>query len=227
MVVVATLTMLRDRRGQATLEWLGVIVACVALVSACMLGLREWAGAKQPYAASLAEAAARRPLLAGGMDGLLPAGDGRNATIVGIALAEDARHIRERMENWSPQIMVFTDGQREPWCADFVSWVLRAAGKPLTQGVGGWRVAGAEAIRDLFRSRHRFAERAFAHPEPGDVIVYRYPWSWHVGIVVAASEAGLTTVEGNSGGVGGLEGVVRHERIAWRANPFIVGFGRP
>jgi hypothetical protein len=44
--------------------------------------------------------------------------------------------------------------------------------------------------------------------------------------VITATESVLVTVEGNSGSMSGLEGVVRHERSGWRANPYIVGFGR-
>lgn len=192
-----------------------------------MVALREWAGSRHPLSNALQDAARLRPLIDDGSAvGPGPTG-GSNDLIARIAIAQEARGIREVAEDYAPAIMTFTQGNREPWCADFVSWVLRAAGKPLREGASGWRVAGAESIRSNFLARRRFVDRAFAHPEPGDVVVYDYPWSWHVGIVVSATESVLVTVEGNSGAIAGLEGVVRHERSGWRANPFIVGFGTP
>ncbi len=215
-----------SRRGQATLDWLGATAACVLLLVVAIGGVREWAGARRPVSGSLRDAAAVRPLLAGAAAASTGAG-GDNQLIVRVAVAQEARGIREVSEDYAPAIMAFTQGNREPWCADFVSWVLRAAGKPLHEGLSGWRVAGAETIRSVFLARRRFTDRAFAHPEPGDIVVYHYPWSWHVGIVIAASEETLTTIEGNSGGFAGLEAVVRHERAGWRVDPWIVGFGRP
>lgn len=215
------------RSGQATLEWLGATVACFALVATSILGLRAWAGAHRPVSGALGQAAAVRPLVDSGTATGALMGGGPNGLIARIALAQEARGIREISEDDAPAIMAFTQGNREPWCADFVSWVLRAAGKPLRQGVSGWRVAGAESIRSIFLVRHRFVDRAFAQPEPGDIVVYHYPWSWHVGIVITATGATLTTVEGNSGSERGLEALVRHERTGWRANPWLVGFARP
>ena len=65
--------------------------------------------------------------------------------------------IRETRTNAGPWIGTFTDGNAEAWCADFVSYVLRLAGRPFTGGLsGGWRLAAAAGVRDWFASRHRY-----------------------------------------------------------------------
>ncbi len=133
-----------------------------------------------------------------------------------------ARGIAEQPagSNWSPAIAVFTDGHREPWCADFVSWVLRAGGRPLTGGAsGGWRIAGAAAVRAWFLARGRWASRAGATPAPGDVVYFT--WS-HVGIVESVTADRLVTIEGNAS-----DALRRRVYDGWRANREIDGFGRP
>ncbi len=53
----------------------------------------------------------------------------------------------------------FSEGIEEPWCADFVSWVLNEAGQPLTNpNSGSWRIPGVYTLQEYYQSAGRFAE---------------------------------------------------------------------
>jgi hypothetical protein len=195
-----------SRRGQAATEAVLVALAVAALGAA---GVRL--AARSPVVA--VGAAVRASARAAPAGGTAVAGDA-----VGIAFSLVG--IREDAPNAGAAVGAFTDGHDEPWCADFVSWVLRAAGEPLTGGAsGGWRVAGAQALRTWFVVRGRWASRSNAQPLPGDVVVFRHG---HAGIVVAATEGMLETVEGNAG-----DAVAVRRYYGWRADADIEGFGRP
>jgi hypothetical protein len=209
----------RRTRGQAATEAV-LVAAALALVG---LGALAAVRAHPVRAASVARpAAAQAPV------GLAPDGAPAN----GLPLGGDARGvvaiaarllqlgIRETRTNAGPWIGTFTDGHAEAWCADFVSYVLRLAGRPFTGGLsGGWRIAAAAGVRDWFAARGRYAPRPLAAPRPGDVVYFRHS---HVGIVAAVRGAVLTTIEGNA------SDAVR-ERVypGWRSIGDIDGFGRP
>lgn len=120
----------------------------------------------------------------------------------------------------------YSEGNDEPWCANFVSWVLRAAGMPLANpNSGSWRIPGVYTLQEYYESRGRFV--AFDpgyRPVTGDVILYgpgsRY--GQHTNIVLVAEGATVTTIGGNEGDI------VRIERWEPAAVPDIeiVGYGR-
>jgi hypothetical protein len=197
------------RRGQASLEVLLVAAAIAALAAA---GIRQ--AGRSPADARAAVQAMASAAAAGSR--VAPAGSGAAAVAASLA----ALGIRETTPNAGPWIDAFTDGHPEPWCADFVSWVLRSAGAPLTGGAsGGWRVAGVAALRSWFAIRGRWSPRAAAEPEAGDVVVFRHG---HAGVVLRAVAGSLETVEGNAG-----DAVAIRRYPAWRQLPDIAGFGRP
>jgi len=141
-----------------------------------------------------------------------------------VAIAERLEQLRivevPSGSNTGPGIIDFTDGNAEAWCADFVSWVLRAAGRPFTGGAsGGWRLAWTLDVRGWFAERGAFRDRLVADPQPGDVVWFR---SGHVGIVRRATSATIDTIEGNSGNA-----IRARTYDGWRLNSNIGGFGRP
>lgn len=157
------------------------------------------------------------PSLGGG--GWLPIVDG--ASIVRVAQRLAIAGIVEVPpgSNRGPGIDLFTEGNAEAWCADFVSWVLRAAGHPFTGGASGWRLAWTGDVRAWFAARAAFRDRLVADPRPGDVIWFVHG---HVGIVESVHGDALTTIEGNAG-----DAVTRRTYPAWRVDADIGGFGRP
>ncbi|MEU4314883.1 CHAP domain-containing protein [Nocardia sp. NPDC024068] len=120
----------------------------------------------------------------------------------------------------------YSEGTDEPWCANFVSWVLREAGMPLANpNSGSWRIPGVYTLQEYYESRGRFV--AFDpgyRPTTGDVILYgpgsRY--GQHTNIVLVAEGATVTTIGGNEGDI------VRIERWEPASVPDIdiVGYGR-
>lgn len=47
----------------------------------------------------------------------------------------------------------FSQGVREAWCADFVSWIMQQAGAPLKNPhTGGWRIPGTFTLREYYEA---------------------------------------------------------------------------
>ena len=222
--------MLAGRRGQATTEWIAVLMACAVLAT---LGLK-FANARlatmpqlSPMMAEVGKQATGQRNALGAMHSFdlfpvasLPHIEGGSI----VAIAERLERLRivevPSGSNTGPGIIDFTDGNAEAWCADFVSWVLRAAGRPFTGGAsGGWRLAWTLDVRGWFAERGTFRDRLVADPQPGDVVWFR---SGHVGIVRRATSTTIDTIEGNS------DNAVRARTYeGWRLNSNIGGFGRP
>lgn len=46
----------------------------------------------------------------------------------------------------------YSEGNDEPWCADFTSWVMRASGKPFSNpNSGHWRIPGVLTLTAYLR----------------------------------------------------------------------------
>jgi hypothetical protein len=216
------------RSGQAAVEWMAVMAVTTALAVGAATALRGELGglaAIGPALVALAQPPGPPPPTEGAPTAarpLPPLPTGGGEAIAAIALQLHAMGIEEQPpgSNAGPEVLRFTDGIAEAWCADFVSWVLRAAGRPFTGGAsGGWRLAWTPDVRAWFAARGRYRTRDVAHPQPGDVIWFR---RGHVGIVVRADQRRVEAVEGNAG-----DAVRLRVYDDWRANPEIDGFGRP
>jgi hypothetical protein len=112
------------------------------------------------------------------------------------------------------------------WCSDFISWVYRAAGAPLTGGAnGGWLIEGNYGVRYWFSSRGRWLARgtrefAAYTPRPGDYVRIHTNRYGHSGIVRYVEGDTLFTVEGN---VGNRVRLRRHDHF--RTDERIDGIG--
>lgn len=136
----------------------------------------------------------------------------------GRVVAEARKHIgkRETSHNAGPDIAEFTLGKVEPWCADFVSYVLMKAGVPIKCGQYGWKVASTKTLMDYFKSEKRWMDlnevgddSALATcVKPGDVIVWRFAnasgegTGGHTEIVekVDVANGVIETIGGNTSG---------------------------
>src|SRR4051812_46030737 len=67
------------------------------------------------------------------------------------ALAEPQRRVVDELQEQfdAPQPgTYYAEGADEPWCADFVSWVMNAAGQPLQNpNSGAWRIPGVYTMQ--------------------------------------------------------------------------------
>ncbi|GAA4473583.1 CHAP domain-containing protein [Rhodococcus olei] len=118
----------------------------------------------------------------------------------------------------------YSEGVREPWCADFVSWIMREAGRPLSNpNSGHWRIPGVYTLEEYYRSEGRFEPVGSGYrPVAGDVVLYDNS-SWvgqHTNVVVAVDDGTATTVGGNE------LGRIRVHTVDWANDSAVVGFGR-
>ncbi|MCV7170971.1 CHAP domain-containing protein [Mycobacterium manitobense] len=121
-----------------------------------------------------------------------------------------------------PEGEVYAGGVTEPWCADFVSWVMKEAGVGLVNPhSGGWRIPGVYTLQEFYQSTGRF-EGPEHRPTPGDVAIYAdgSPLGLHTNVVVAANGASMTTVGGNE------EGAVRVRTVDIGPGLRLLGYGR-
>lgn len=215
-----------SRHGQATVEWVATLIVATLVLGGVVAGLRgvgQWVAptvATLNAVASAGSSAVSAAPPAAGAASALPLVSG--GSIVSIAARLAAAGIAEAPpgSNRGPGIDSFTDGNAEAWCADFVSWVLRAAGRPFSGGLSnGWRIAWTGDVRAWFLARSAFRERLDADPQPGDVVWFEHG---HVGIVERVRGDDLLTIEGNAD-----DAVTRRVYRNWRINPDIGGFGRP
>ena len=95
----------------------------------------------------------------------------------------------------------FSQGAEEPWCANFVSYIIKQAGAPLKNPhTGGWRIPGTFTLREYYEANGRFkAANSGYQPLPGDVAIYcNSPvFGDHTNIVLKNYNGVLTTVGGN------------------------------
>ncbi len=106
----------------------------------------------------------------------------------------------------------------EAYCADFVSWVSTQAGKPMNQPYV------PTVKNDLV---HSGRWKGKSNPQPGDLVIFDWNHDGqgdHIGIVKSVNPNGtLTTIEGNTSGPNGREGVWEKTRTY----DTVLGFGNP
>ncbi|MBF6386377.1 CHAP domain-containing protein [Nocardia farcinica] len=95
----------------------------------------------------------------------------------------------------------YAEGARESWCADFVSWTMREAGRPLANpNSGSWRIPGVYTLQGYYESVGRFVPATDGYrPRTGDVLLYgpSSQFGQHTNIVLAAADGEVTTIGGN------------------------------
>lgn len=122
----------------------------------------------------------------------------------------------------------FAGGRKEPWCAHFVAWCFREAGRPIP----GDTVPSLTRANPLASVAHmervmREHEYLYREPKPGDIVFFASRGrsdagpGRHCGIVerVDPQEKTIYTIEGNLGNA-----VKR--AMHYQASKRIVGYGR-
>lgn len=130
-------------------------------------------------------------------------GDCANISSVGGSVVEIAKkELATGANEADKSYLKYTGGAEAPWCAYFVSWVFKEAGKPFTENNGVIpAVAGILAYARKNGTFHPKGEAGFT-PQPGDVAIYKegagdYPS--HVNIVISYDQStnSYTTIGGN------------------------------
>lgn len=116
---------------------------------------------------------------------------------------------------WNARVLMYSEGNRENWCADFVSWVYLRAGYPFNTpaapGRSSWRIPlvymsypGVPNLRDYFNANGAYRTKESGYmPGPGDIIVFARQGRSHTGIVERVDTASkstpiIHTIEGNT-----------------------------
>jgi hypothetical protein len=172
------------------------------------------------------------PSPTGGAEAPTPAapggGDFANR-LLGVARNELAHGVRENAgsnEDRAGHILKYRNAVTAPgyrktrgpeaWCADFVSYAFKQAGKPL--GPNGKGFASVSMMKNWLNQNGNFHRSG---PKVGDIAFFKN--FSHVAIIEKINNDGtVTTIEGNTGGPGG-QGLHRKTRRL----SGISGFGRP
>lgn len=125
-------------------------------------------------------------------------------------------------------VLDYTEGFKESWCADFVSWVRIEAGKPfINPETGYWRIPGVQSLRDYYASSDAYHFIGTYTPKFGDVAFYfgETPDGTnreHVAFVLAVQGDTLITLGGNETSKGILQ--LRSNKLA-EGERGLSGFG--
>lgn len=180
--------------------------------------------------------------IAGGA-GCSGGGGASGSSIVDIAKAELDKGVVEIPDgsNCGPDVQKYTDGVCEYWCADFVSWVYKEAGKPFTEGwSGGWRVSYVPTMRAWLTTNGTFTGRSQNSfpPKPGDVVTFggspetdSSGDDGHVGIIWEIKDVNNTPTNPGDDTLISIEGntsneVGKREYENYLSNARVSGWGR-
>ncbi|MFD7038450.1 CHAP domain-containing protein [Rhodococcus jostii] len=148
-----------------------------------------------------------------------PAVDSADLTATQARVVEIAEHEFDGQASG----LKYSDGVDEPWCADFVSWVMLNADQPLTNpNTGSWRIPGVATLEDFYSTAGRLRTAASGYqPNIGDVVLYNEasPFGQHTNIVLSNDQGVLTTIGGNEGND------IRIHQFVLADTTGIVGFG--
>lgn len=119
-------------------------------------------------------------------------------------------------KEYGSQVLKYTEGNKEDWCANFVSWVYKEAGYPFvtpaTSGKSSWRIpvvykqfSSAPNLRDYFVQNYAYKGKETGYvPAPGDIVIFSRQSRSHTGIVERTdkpankNELWVHTIEGNT-----------------------------
>lgn len=119
-------------------------------------------------------------------------------------LAQLKAEYQKKPVSFDTNVMKYTAGVKEPWCADFVSWHMKALGQPLVNpNSGGWRIPGVYTLREYYQAEKRWQSAGTYVPKFGDVAIYAHsPAQSHTNFVLSVDTKYKTmvTVGGNEEG---------------------------
>ena len=122
----------------------------------------------------------------------------------------------------------YSQGIEEEWCADFVSWVLRSAGYPMSNpNSGSWRIPGVLTLHAYLKKEGRFRPVNDGYtPRPGDIVIYNGgDFGQHTNLVIDTADGRIRTVGGNQfASVGNQSVTVKDTKLN---DTGVVGYGTP
>jgi len=98
----------------------------------------------------------------------------------------------------------YSEGVVEPWCADFVSWVMNEQGKPFSNpNSESWRIPGVLTLRSYFIAKSMYHVYGDGYiPKTGDIALYdgNGPFGQHTNFVLKVENGKIYTLGGNEAG---------------------------
>ena len=108
--------------------------------------------------------------------------------------------------NYDANVLKYSQGQKQAWCANFISWVMKRAGRKYTNpNSGSWRIPGVLTLREYYQAEGRYEDAGSYKPKPGDVAFYIQESTFalfrteHVALVIKVDGNTMTTIGGNEG----------------------------
>jgi hypothetical protein len=148
----------------------------------------------------------------------------QQASIIAFAKNEYQKH----PVSYDQTVLKYTQGNKEAWCADFISWIMQQSGASYKNpSSGSWRIPGVFTLQDYYKTQNRYETVSNYEPQPGDVAFYIGKHTSdlfsteHAAIVIQVSGHEMTTLGGNEGGRLRLN----TQRIK-RGENSLVGFGK-
>lgn len=115
-------------------------------------------------------------------------------------------------------VMKYTEGFRESWCADFISWVFEQAGTPFVHpDTDYWRIPGVQTLAAYYQKEDVYHEIGDGYvPNLGDVAFYFGETpdgdsAEHVAMILEVRGNTLVTIGGNEGDDSVLQ--VRYDKL--------------
>lgn len=110
--------------------------------------------------------------------------------------------------SYDVNVLEYTEGVKEAWCADFISWTMLQAEIPLSNPHSGhWRIPGVLTLQEYYKENNRYVDADGYQPSVGDVAIYigRHTLGLlsrqHANIVIAVDDNNMmTTIGGNENG---------------------------
>lgn len=116
----------------------------------------------------------------------------------------------------------YADGVKEPWCADFVSYLYKEAGVPFVNpNTGSWRIPGIYTLREYLQENDAWHLEPDYHPVPGDIVIYDGGlFGGHTNLVLQTEDDYIITIGGNE------NNQIRLDRFQWADGKYgVQGFG--
>lgn len=129
--------------------------------------------------------------------------------------------------SFDQNVLKYSQGIKEPWCADYATWVLNQAGVPLSNpNSRSWRIPGVLTLQSYFKDQDKYEVIGTYTPKTGDLAIYVGNRTLdgrsrqHTNIVLKVEGDTMTTVGGNE------RGRMRISTQSYKTNEnSLVGFG--
>jgi len=133
-------------------------------------------------------------------------------------------------ESYDATVLKYSEGFKESWCADFISWIMNEADSPnISNETGYWRIPGVQSLQTYYMDINGYVTVDDDYiPQLGDVVFYigsQTPdnnSSEHAALVLSYDSKTLVTIGGNEG-----DGVlrIRSESLQTNIDKGLVGYG--